>query len=127
MVPSCSSLVLSSLIAQTINSACPPFCRRFPLHSPKVSCSGLHQNWAFTGIVWQLTRACSATQQFDSFFGFVLSTLSRSTQPVCSRRKKTHFTSLSPLRVASLDQQRLFLLFGFDTIWQYRVIHILNK
>lgn len=84
------------------------FLYTFSLHSPKVSCSGLHQNWAFTGIVWQLTRACSATRQFDSFFGFVLGTSSRSTRPVCSRRKETHFISLSPLRAASLDQQRLF-------------------
>lgn len=68
----------------------------FSVHSPKVSCSGLHQKSAFTGIVWQPVRLAALCRGFIPFLAVFSERRGEAPGPVCSSGEETHSISLRP-------------------------------
>lgn len=68
----------------------------FSVHSPKVSCSGLHQKSAFTGIVWQPVRLAALCSGFIPFLAVFSERQGEAPGPVCSSGEETHSISLWP-------------------------------
>lgn len=84
-------------------------CIRFPLHSPKVSSSGLDQKSAFTGIVWQLLRLAALRSGLIPFLAVFAERQAEAPCPSApAERKHTSFPHrlipLSPRHTALLPQ-----------------------